>query len=185
MRESFLGKEILLRKLQLTDAEIMLDWMKNPDIYQYMQYDPIQQNLEKCRAFIRNSWTDEDNLHYAITNEQQEYLGTVSLKNIDRKNSNAELAIVLCPKAMGKGIAATAFHAIIHKAFEEQKLNKVYLYVRSDNERAVSFYRKNKLTDEGCFKEHLRIGDEYKDIIWFSLLQKDYPQWCNKEGKFK
>ncbi len=177
MCKPILKDEISLRKLELTDAEPMLEWMTDPDIYKNMQYDPEAQNLEKCRTFIRNSWEDRENLHCAITNRQQEYLGTVSLKNIDRKNKNAEFAIALCPKAMGKGVSASALREIMKKAFEEQNLNKVYLYVRSDNQRAVAFYKKNHLTYEGCFAEHLCVAGEYKDIYWFSLRKKEYENW--------
>lgn len=177
MRKSVLKDKVFLRKLELTDAKPMLEWMTDPDIYKNMQYDPKEQNLEKCSAFIQNSWEDKENLHCAITNEQHEYLGTVSLKNIDRKNQNAEFAIALCPKAMGKGISAAALREIMKKAFEELNLNKVYLYVRSDNQRAVAFYKKNHLTYEGCFAEHLCVEGDYKDIYWFSLRKKEYEKW--------
>ena len=91
------NKKIKLRKLEAEDAESMLAWMKNPDIYKNMQYDPDKQTLESCKMFIQNSWTDESNLHFAVTDADGRYLGTVSLKNVDRKNSNAEFAIALWP----------------------------------------------------------------------------------------
>lgn len=169
MCQSLLNNKIVLRNLDLSDAELMLEWMKNPDIYEKMQYDPAKQSKESCISFIKNSWQDEDNLHYAISNLENEYYGTISLKNIDIKNKNAELGIVLHPKAMGKGISTEALKLIANKAFEELNLHKIYLYVRKDNERAVRFYKKNGWEYEGEFKEHLWIHGEYKDIYWFSL----------------
>ena len=182
MCEPVLETSVILRKLELSDAEPMLAWMLEPDIYQSMQYNPEEQNLEKCKEFIRNSWEDQVNLHFAITNVNGEYLGTVSLKNIDRKNNNAEFAIAICPRAMGKGISSIALLKIMKIAFDEQNLNKVYLYVRSDNIRAVRFYQKSYLTYEGCFKEHLRINNEYKDIYWYSLRKKEFETWKSKIG---
>ena len=76
MCKSILKGEIALRKLELADAEPMLAWMQNPDIYKNMQYDPKEQSVERCRAFIQHSWEDRDNRHYAITNGRREYLGT-------------------------------------------------------------------------------------------------------------
>lgn len=180
MCESIREHEVILRRLELLDAEPMLKWMLEPDIYRNMQYDPQEQNIEKCKDFIRQSWIDKENLHLAIANETGEYLGTVSLKNIDRKNQNAEFAIAICPSSMGKGISTLALKKIMEIAFVNQDLNKVYLYVRSDNERAVRFYKKNHLTYEGCFKEHLRIDNEYKDIYWFALRKKDFEMWKSK-----
>lgn len=177
MPKSLLKNEVRLRQLELQDAECMLEWLRNPDIYSKMQYDPASQNIEKCRNFIEKSWTDKENLHYAITNKKSEYLGTVSLKNIDRKNSSAEFAVVLHPKAMGMGVGTVALEAIMEIAFVQLELNKVYLYVRSDNERAVVFYKKNHLEYEGCFKEHLKVGNVYKDIYWYALRKRKYLSW--------
>lgn len=176
MCEPVLENEIKLRKLELSDAEPMLEWMLHPDIYEKMQYDPKKQSLEKCRQFIEKSWADKGNLHYAITNSSQEYLGTVSLKNIDRKNQNAEFAIALHPKAMGKRVGTTALRKIMEVAFLQMGLNKVYLYVRSDNKRAIAFYKKNHLEEEGCFREHICCNGEYKDIYWYALRREKFEQ---------
>lgn len=182
MCESLRKENITIRKLELADAKPMLEWMLEPDIYKKMQYNPKEQSLEKCRNFIKESWTDKRNLHYAVTNGTGEYLGTVSLKNIDEKNKNAEFAIALHPKAMGKGISAAALDAIMEKAFYDLDLNKVYLYVRSDNERAVAFYRKCRLEYEGCFKEQLYLEGEYKDIYWFALRRSEFEGWRKETG---
>lgn len=170
-------REIQLRRLQLNDAESMLEWMMDPDIYSKMQYDYKNLSLEKCILFIKNSWENTENLHLAISDESGEYLGTVSLKNIDYKNKRTELGIAVHPKYMGKGVAASALREIAKKAFFELKLNRIYLYVRADNIRAVTFYKKNKMEYEGCSKEYLLIDGEYKDVYWFSLRKRNYNEW--------
>ena len=172
-----LNSKISIRKLKLEDAAQMLAWMKNPDIYKNMQYNPQEQTLERCELFIKNSWIDKDNFHFAITDSVEQYLGTVSLKNIDRKNSNAEFAIALCPEYMGKGIAPAAMIEIMTYAFEELGLQKVYLYVRRDNARAVAFYQKMHLSYEGCFNQNLRIKGAFKDILWYALHRDEYLTW--------
>lgn len=173
-------EQIFLRKLERTDALPMLHWMLDPEIYEYMQYNPAEQSLEKCQKFIEQSWESETDLHYAVTNSRCEYLGTVSLKNVDKNNGSAEFAIALCKDAIGKGTGTKALLEIMKVAFEEKGLHKVYLYVRSDNERAIAFYKKNRLNYEGCFREHICVRGEYKDIIWFALLSEQFHEWKNK-----
>lgn len=177
MCKPLLKSEIRLRKLAMSDAKSMLEWMQTPDIYEKMQYDPAKQSIETCCHFIEKSWDDKCNLHYAITDQKQTYLGTVSLKNIDRDNKHAEFAIALHPIAIGKSIGTSALRLIMGVAFEELELNKVYLYVRKDNERAIAFYERNHLELEGCFKEHLKIGESYKDIYWYALRKENYMTW--------
>lgn len=170
-------KKVILRKLQVSDANLMLEWMSNPDIYNKMQYDHKHLDLDKCILFIKNSWEDTHNLHFAISNFNSEYMGTISLKNIDYKNKITELGIAVHPAHMGKGIASSALNEIARKAFFDLKLNKIYLCVRADNKRAVRFYEKNHLELEGCAKEHLFIKGTYEDVLWFALRKRNYGEW--------
>lgn len=170
-------QNIILRTLKMEDAELMLQCMSDPKVYSKMRYNHREIDLDKCISFIENSWTDQRNLHWAISNEKSEYLGTVSLKNIDKDNEKAELGIVVHPVYMGKGIASEALQEIAEKAFNELGLNKIYLYVRCDNERAIAFYKKNQMELEGCAKDHILIHKEYKDVLWFALRKSNYDQW--------
>lgn len=170
-------EKVVLRKLKVEDAALMLEWMTDAQIYTKMQYEYENCSLEQCVLFIKNSWNIKEHLHLAISNENNRYLGTISLKNIDYRNKNAELGIVLHPTYIGTGVAVLALQEIMKKAFFELELNKVYFYVRCDNERAVAFYRKNYMEYEGCAKEQLYIHGKYKDILWFSLRKCNYNQW--------
>lgn len=177
-------KKVVLRRLEIEDASLMLDWMINPDIYSKMQYDHTDITLDKCIIFIKNSWEDSKNLHLAISSSDGGYMGTVSLKNLDYKNNIAELGIAIHPFFSGKGNASLALFEMAKRAFFEMGLNKIYLYVRSDNSRAVAFWRKNKMEFEGCAKEHLFIDGEYKDILWFSLRKRNFAVWSKRFYKF-
>lgn len=89
------------------------------------------------------SQEDEENLHLALVDENDEYMGTVSLKDIDKINKTAEFANTIRKCAMGKGYSSQAMKMIIEKAFEEYGLESVYWCVSPENKRAVRFYDKN------------------------------------------
>ena len=107
-----------LRKLKIEDAPLMLEWMHDPDVVQNMQADFAHKTLRDCENFIRISQTDNKNLHLAVVDDDNTYMGTVSLKNIE--NDAAE--------------------------FEKLKLKSVYWCVSPENKRAVKFYDKNGYT---------------------------------------
>ena len=178
-------RTIKLRKLKEEDGAPMLEWMTDVRIYSKMQYDYENCSMEQCLLFIKNSWDVKEHLHLAISDDMGQYLGTVSLKNIDNRNKNAELGIVVHPNFMGTGAASLALQEIMKIAFVEQKLNKVYFYVRCDNERAVAFYRKNHMEYEGCAREHLCIHGEYKYVFWFCLRKANYNQWRKRVSETK
>jgi len=163
------GKLMKLRSLELKDAELMLEWMKDKDINKYYRFHSETVTLDSIKGFITNSKSCDNNKHYAIVDDDDVYLGTISLKNIDMHNLNAEYAIALRKVAIGQGIARNATIDILNKAFEHFNLNKVYLNVISDNERAIKFYEKMGFVYEGEFKEHLLINGVYHNLKWYAV----------------
>ena len=160
-----------LRKLEIKDMQGMLEWMHDEEIMKCFRMNRASE--EKIKIFIENSF-DNENKHNAIVDDQDNYLGTISLKHIDEKNGNAEYAIVLRRKAMGSGVAKEATRQLLEIAFKELKLNKIYLNVLSENKRAIGFYKKMNFKFEGEFKQHLRMNESYVDLSWYAIYKEDY-----------
>ena len=169
----------MLRLLRKEDAPLMLEWMHDYNVGAKLAAHFEEMKIEDCERFIEQSYSDEHNLHRAIcTEEDDEYLGTISLKNIDRRNSNAEYAVSMRTKAIGTGMATIATDGILDIAFHELGLNKVYLYVFSQNIRAVRFYKKYGFVYEGTAREQMVAKDKagYSDIMWFAILKSEYEE---------
>lgn len=162
----------MLRRLEEKDAPFMLEWMHDDTINCNFQYPFGEMTIEKVSAFIENSF-DEENKHFAIVDENDEYLGTISLKNISQKNKNAEYAIVTRKKAQGTGIARKATQELLNYAFEELELHKVYLNVLSENTRARKFYEKCGFEQEGIAKEAVKIHGKYKSLVWYGVFERE------------
>ena len=120
---------ISLRPLELKDAEGMYDWMTDPTITQYFRFDASSVTIESCAEFIRDSGEDPFTVHFAIVNDADEYLGTISLKKIDNEKKCGEYAISTRKIVHGKGVAGQATEEILKIAFEKYKLDYVYLNV--------------------------------------------------------
>ena len=130
-----------LRPLEPKDAPLMLEWMHDPDVVKFMHADFASKTLTDCERFIQAAKSSAENLHYAVVNDEDEYMGTVSLKHI--KNRKAEFAITVRASAMGKDYARFAMESIIRKGFSELRLDKIYWCVSPENTRALRFYDKN------------------------------------------
>ena len=131
---------MILRKLKLEDAPLMLEWMHDRYVVENLNKNYLSKTITDCECFIKQALIDTDNIHLAIDCDG-EYMGTVSLKNIDDKQ--AEFAISIRRVAMNKDISRFAMQEIIKIAFEKLKLQKIYWYVRPENIRAQKFYDKN------------------------------------------
>lgn len=163
-----------LRSLELKDAPLMLEWMHDDSVVNKLRGNFRDKTIKDCEVFIENSIQMDSDIHLAIVSDEDEYMGTVSLKNIDRTNNSAEFAITVRKAAMGRGYSWYGMEEIIRLAFEKLGLENVYWCVSRKNERAVRFYDKHN------FHEALDISEtilkNYKgmdDLKWYSVLKGD------------
>lgn len=160
-----------LRKLKQEDAPLMLSWMHEQSVVGNMRGNFAAKTIGDCMAFIENSITDE-NYHLAIASDTDEYMGTVSLKNIE--NGSAEFAITVRAEAMGRGYSWFGMEEIIKKAFTELGLESVYWCVSRENTRAVRFYDKHNFHEALDIPQKLLeryLGVE--NLKWYSVLKGD------------
>lgn len=163
-----------LRDLELKDAPLMLEWMHDDDVVKYLKSEFLNKTLEDAKKFIKMAENKNEHIHLAICSNEDEYMGTVSLKNIQRDNNSAELAVVVRRSAMGKGYAWFALEEIVHKAFDEYGLDSIYWCISRNDKRAIRF------CDKHVFHESVDIPQDvlnrYKgmgNLKWYSILRGD------------
>ena len=162
----------MLRKLEEKDAPFMLEWMHDEEITAGFQRPFSKATLESVLHFIQNSF-DEENQNFAFVNSQDEYLGTISLKHISHVNDKAEYAVVTRKCAQGTGAAKKATEELLHYAFTNLGLHKVYLSVLEENSRAQKFYEKCGFVREGLEVDAVKINGKYHNHIWYGIRKND------------
>lgn len=161
-----------LRKLLIKDASLMFSWMQDKSVTEKLRSDFSSKTLQDCEAFISSSWDDNDNIHLAIVSDEDEYMGTVSLKHIE--NSSAEFAITVRAEAMGRGYSWFGMESIIEKAFSEYGLESVYWCVSRDNLRAVRFYDKHNFHEVVDVPQDILYRySGIENLKWYSVLKGD------------
>ena len=158
-----------LRALKIEDANRMLEWMHNDDIVSNLGKNFKSYTLHDCKDFISHSQTDNSNLHLAITDDTDNYMGTVSLKHI--VDNTAEFAIVLHSNAIGLGYARFAIRKILLIGFNKLNLKEIYWNVLKSNIRAIKCYDKNG------YKRF--VPDSVKYLTWggYSTSSQDQFYW--------
>lgn len=167
----------IIRNLEMRDAEGMLEWMRDPSVNCFFQFDAAHMDYDKVAKFIGDAErekTENQSYNWAVVNEADEYMGTISLKHVNKQAGTAEYAISMRKIAQGSGYAKRATEQILKIAFEEWKLNRVYLNVISDNLRAIRFYEKCGFVYEGEFRDHICIRGALKSLKWYAMLKSEY-----------
>lgn len=169
------GKNMKLRRLEKKDASFMLEWMHDTNVTVGFQKNFGQKTLADCEEFIEAAQNSENDLHLAAVDDNDEYMGTVSLKNI--RNKSAEFAITFRSCAMGKGFSQIAMAEIIRRGFEELGLEKIYWCVLKDNARAIRFYDKNGYSRTNDVPAEIYGGihcpytdNQLESFIWYEVF---------------
>lgn len=163
-----------LRDLELKDAPLMLEWMHDESVVGKLKGNFQEKTLEDAESFIKGAKNQEQDIHFAIVSDEDEYMGTVSLKSIDRNNNSAEFAIIVRKVAMGRGYSWYGMEEIIRQAFEELELESVYWCVSRKNERAVRFYDKHNFHEAVDIPDTVLLRYEgMDDLKWYSVLKGD------------
>lgn len=161
-----------LRTLEIRDAAPMLAWMHDPDTVSLLNTDFGSKTLSDCVHFIEAAQNDPVNFHRAVVNDADRYLGTVSLKGINREKGTAEFAITVGPEGRGTGSAAFAMKEMMRTAFEDFGLETVYWYVNRENRRAIRFYEKQGFTPlEARPAEAPEESPADPRMVWFKEIR--------------
>jgi diamine N-acetyltransferase len=148
----------------------MLEWLHNEDTTQYLRLNEKSTTSEDVARFIEEARDENTSCHRAIVDSEDHYLGTVSLKDINHTTKEAEYAIAMHPSAFGGGAARWATKAIFLLAFDQLQLERVYLNVLEENERAVRFY--DRLINIGLKpydKSRTDFCGAEKELLWYEI----------------
>lgn len=161
-----------LRKLEYKDIPYMKSWMCDKNITSMLRRDFSMISEKEIMGFIQNSYEDTLNLHLAIASDNDEYMGTVSLKNIE--NHSAELTIVVKKEAMHRGYSWFGLKEMLNKAFCEIGLESVYWCISKENKKAIRFFDKHNFHEVVDIPH--RILERYEgvdNLKWYSVLKGD------------
>lgn len=162
-----------LRKLEPGDAPLMLQWMHDESVVSHLGTNFMEKTIDDCNRFI--AWANETDtdLHLAVADDSDEYMGTVSLKHIHA--GTAEFAITVRACAMGKGYAPFGMAAILEKGIRELGLTAIYWCVSRHNARAVRFYDKNGYCRVETVPQTILQAytpEQQQDFIWYCYTGK-------------
>lgn len=106
---------------------------------------------------------------------EQRGIGNVSLRDVDRENGNAEMAIVIVDRAFqGRGYGTDAVNCIVDFGFGELRLERIYLHVFDYNQRARRSYEKSGFQLEVTLRHARFHHGAHHDVHLMSMLRDEW-----------
>lgn len=138
--------------------------------------------LEDARtqlAQLRTDWDNRKQFDFGVwLRESNTYIGDITLKNIDRSVPKAEAALYFTSWSEMLDLAQEAFRAVLHFAFEDLKLNKVYMRCTQYNNVCAQLAESCGFVKEGVLRSDFRGADseELLDLSYYGMTRDDYEQ---------
>ncbi len=175
---NIIGDSIKLRAIEINDLEIMQKWANDPSI-QYMlggwHFPTNRNDQEKWYQKLSCSSMHQ---RFIVVDDSNNKIGMANLLNINFKDGNAELGLLLDQDYQGKGFGKEIVKTLMKYAFEELRLNRLETSIIATNKPSLSlFVKKCNWKQEGILRKWYFRKNEFIDKIMLGVLSHEYKQF--------
>ena len=162
---------LTIREVAIEDAQGIIDVL-NPIIIE-ARYTILDQTftVDEEKAFIE-SFPERGVFSVAVNETTKQLLGFQNVEPFATYTKAFDhvgiIGTYVDANSRGQGVAKQLFDYTF-KAAKAKGYEKLFAYVRADNERALAVYLKQGFEIVGTAKKHGKIGDQYFDEI---LIEK-------------
>lgn len=161
---------IIIRKIQFEDAEILMELNNNLEISHYVVGSPKKVSLSEQLEWMSNI-TKEKNTERWMVEYNKKIVGTVIISSIDIINKTGNINIKLLPSFQGCGIAFEALKKICDIGFDELKLYCLTANILPYNLKSIGLFKKIGFKQDGILRSRVVKNGERYDLITLSLLK--------------
>ncbi len=155
---------------------------------------PVLMEIEHAPENCKFTWTntkeehekeldDPNVLTLAIKRKSDGYIVGDVIANLVFESEWFELKRIAF-REKGKGYGRETLNALICYAFEELKLNKVWLEAYTDNRVGRGLYESTGFHLDGILRQHHKTGRGILDQMQFSMFKDEYKK-LKESGSFK
>ena len=114
---------------------------------------------------------------FAITLKQNGALvGAISLGGISRVHQRAEMGYWMGVPNWNRGYCTEAARAVVRYGFEALALDRIYATHFARNPASGRVMEKAGMTQEGCWRKHVRKWDAFEDLEAWGILKSEWKQ---------
>ncbi len=172
-----IGKRIILRPLQRSDAKALMKYANNKEVTKYTLVPHPYSEKDAFKFITRSQNMLKVGTMYALgieLKENKEIIGMMSFREVDPENRNAALSYWLGKPFWGKGITSEAIQLLVRFGFKRLHLQRIYARVMHPNLRSVRLLKKHGFLFEGRLQKNRYKNKRWYDHLIFGLLREDY-----------
>lgn len=189
------GRKIVLRPLELQDADTLQKWYVDKEFrLAYNEYASV--DLESIKKEILASSGDirdprREKVIYLVQKKSDlQPIGLAGLRHIDRRNGNAELVLGIGEKDMRlAGYGVDIMILLLDIMFYQLGLEKAYINIYDNHDLGLRSAISFGFITEGKMRKQVFVDGKYIDVWNLGLLKGEYealpivPKWKKRLPK--
>ena len=174
---SFQTERLRLRPFVADDAVTLVELAGSPEIAATTISIPQPYTTTAAKTWIAglpHLYQTGSAVHFSICLlESKQMVGSLALRDIDRKNANAELEFWIGQPWQRQGYASEALREALLFAFRKLELHRIYAYHFTEDQISVHFLKNHGFQLEGILRGAVHKTAGYQDIALSSILAGD------------
>lgn len=173
----FEGEKVILRPRKSADKEFILKWFNDPEVTRYviMELPVTEKKLDKWLE----QWDNEENTIFfvIVDKETKNPIGTCGFVDVDFKNQNAEMGMIIGEKEYwGKGRGTEVTELLLKYGFGT--LNFIVLYGKAvdANLGSIKMQKNFGFKEQGRLRKWVYIDGKFHDVLFFDLLREEWKK---------
>lgn len=165
-----------LRQFRADDAEAMHDCFADPGAMRFWN-TPVHTRPIETERSVRNfiDCTPSYYRFWAVADAQTDRcLGLANYHDGHIRSRRASIGYMINPASQRQGIATEAVTAMLDFCFAELGLHRLEAFIHPDNQPSVRLIERLGFRREGLLRDHLRVGEEWRDDALYALLAAEW-----------
>ncbi|ESE41170.1 UDP-4-amino-4,6-dideoxy-N-acetyl-beta-L-altrosamine N-acetyltransferase [Shewanella xiamenensis] len=168
------------KRIDETDAELLLKWRTTPEITKHMFTDLVEPSIEKQRTWIRSLKDRKDYRGYMIQDDGSS-IGFLCFSDIDYFHRRCSTGSYIYERHARLKYGVTMHTYICNYVFHQLNFNKIVNHVLDANDKVVKLQKLHKTRLVGQLKQHIFKNGQFLDVYIFEQLRED---WINQKQHF-
>jgi [ribosomal protein S5]-alanine N-acetyltransferase len=172
-------ERLLLRRLDVNDADEVLALRGNPEIMKYIPR-PLAKSKEDALEhinMIEDKIVSNTGINWGITIKgNPKIIGIIGHYKISPENHRAEIGYMSFPETNGKGYMSEAIKAVVEYGFEQMNLHSIEAIIDPGNAASERVLQKNGFVKEAHILENELWDGRFLDTVIYSLLKRNWKK---------
>ena len=168
--------KIQLKKVSKLDLNLIIEWRNSKNIFYYnTQYFLLNSK-------IQNDWFDklqkDTSKKMFIILYGKIKIGVCGLIDIDYKNKNAKIAIIIGKEILhGRGIGKIVISLLLKYGFEKLKLHRINAEVIEYNKNSINLFKKSQFNLDATYRDTIWRSNRWWNIKSMSIFKQDFDKF--------